>query len=86
MALCETTSPQVYAFVRQADADRFAVIVNLSGKTARNYGVKLPAGFADATATVTEELSDAPVRKPGAPTWKPTDDLPARGVLLIRVR
>lgn len=92
MALCETTAPQVYAFVREqpgggAGAEsKFVVIANLSGKKVRDYGVKLPAGFADATARVSEELSGIELKKPGARVWKPTDELPARGVLVIRVR
>lgn len=92
MALCETTAPQVYAFVREQPGgapgaeSKFVIVANLSGKKVRDYGLKLPAGFADATAKISEELSGVELKKPGAQTWKPTDDLPARGVLVIRVR
>lgn len=85
MTLLESSSPAVYAFAREHGDSKFLVIANLSGKAVRDYGVTLPFGFADSTAKVVDAILDKPVARPGTGRYRPATELPARGVLVLRV-
>ncbi len=85
MALVDAGSPKVYAYTREHEGKKFLIVANLSDKHERNYGLRLVAGFADATNKATDELTGRAVAKAGAPLYKPTSELTPRAVLVIRI-
>ena len=85
MAIVDAGSPRVYAFTREHEGKKFLIVANLGDKHERTYGLKLPAGFADATNRAFDEIAGRAVAKFGAPLYKPASELTPREVRVIRV-
>jgi glycosidase len=86
MALVESGSAKVYAFTREHEGAKFLIVANLSGRHEREFGLRLPAGFAAEGARATDLLTGRAVAKVGAGgVYKPMSELPPRGVWVLRL-